>query len=181
MQRVFRTFLSALSALTVSLAASAALEDAGDVDVRFLATGPAGMQINGQAQDLKAKEQDGKLALSVPVTNLKTGIGLRDKHLKKYLEVDKHPKATLEIDKSKLKLPEDGKKARGTATGNFTLHGVTKPLKFAYQAKRTGSDYHVQALASVDIRDHDVEVPCYLGVCVDPKVKLKVKFKLRDK
>jgi polyisoprenoid-binding protein YceI len=70
-------------------------------------------------------------------------------------------------------------KAKGK--GDFTLNDVTKKLPFSYKALRTGSDYHVQALATVDIRDFDIEVPCYLGVCVDPKVKLKVKFKLRDK
>lgn len=181
MRRLVRTLLTGVAALSISLAASAALEDAGDVDVRFLAVGPAGMKINGEASDLSAKETDGKLTIKVPVTNLKTGIGLRDKHLKKYLEVSKHPNATLEIERSKLKLPEDGKSVRATATGSFTLHGVTKPLKFQYKAHRTGSDYHVQGLATVDIRDHDVEVPCYLGVCVEPEVKLKVKFKLRDK
>ncbi|MBK9001258.1 MAG: YceI family protein [Myxococcales bacterium] len=181
MQRLVRSALSGLAAISVSLAASAALEDAGDVEVRFLAVGPAGMKINGEASELKAKEKNGKVTLEVPVTNLKTGIGLRDKHLKKYLEVGKYPSATLEIDRSKLKFPENDKTVRASATGSFTLHGVTKPLKFQYKALRTGSDYHVQALATVDIRDHDVEVPCYLGVCVDPDVKLKVKLKLREK
>ncbi|MBK7585731.1 MAG: YceI family protein [Myxococcales bacterium] len=181
MKKILRTFLAASAALTVSVAASAAFEDAGDTEVRFLANGPAGLKINGEASDLKAKEQDGKLTITVPVDDLKTGIGLRDKHLKKYLEGSQFPKATLEIERSKLKLPENDQTAKSSATGSFTLHGVKKPLKFHYKALRTGSDYHVQALATVDIRDHDIEVPCYLGVCVEPKVKLKLKFKLRDK
>ncbi|MCC6897518.1 MAG: YceI family protein [Polyangiaceae bacterium] len=181
MHRFLRPILSAAAALSVSWAASAALEDAGDVDVRFLATGPAGMKINGTAPSLSAKESDGKVTIKVPVTNLQTGMKLRDKHLRQYLETDKHPSATLVVDRSSLKFPENDQTARGTATGSFTLHGVTKSLEFQYKALRTGSDYHVQALATVDIRDHQVEVPCYLGVCVDPKVKLKVKLKLRDK
>lgn len=181
MRDPIRTLLALTAALTVSVAASAALEDAGDVEVRFLATGPAGMKINGDAPDLSAKEKDGKLTITVPVTNLKTGIGLRDKHLRKYLETSQYPNATLEIDREKLTFPENDKTVNGSATGNFTLHGVTKPLKFKYRASRTGSDYHVQGLATIDIRDHKVEVPCYLRVCVDPEVKLKVKLKLRDK
>lgn len=182
MRSTFRALLSGAAALSVSLAASAALEDAGDTDVRFLAVGPAGMKINGEApSNLKAKESDGKLTITVPVHNLKTGIGLRDKHLKKYLEVSQYPNATLEIERSKLTLPENDQTVRSSATGSFTLHGVTKPLKFTYKALRTGSDYHVQALATVDIRDHKIEVPCYLGVCVEPEVKLKVKLKLREK
>jgi polyisoprenoid-binding protein YceI len=164
----------------VPAVALATLVDAGDVDVRFLATGPAGMKINGTGSDLKANEADGQLTIKVPVTHLKTGIGLRDKHLKKYLETDKHPNAQLSVARSSLKLPEDNQDTQAKGSGSFTLHGVTKTLPFSYKAKRTGSDYHVQALATVDIRDHGIEVPCYLGVCVDPLVKLKVKFKLRD-
>lgn len=173
--------LAALSALLLlAVPASAKLVAAGDDDVRFLATGPAGMKIHGTAPSLGASEESGKLVIEVPLGNLKTGIGLRDRHLRGYLETKKYPKATLGVERSKLSFPANDKTVEGKATGDFTLHGVTKPLTFAYKALRTGSDYHVQALASVDIRDHDVTVPCYLGVCVDPVVKLKVRFKLRD-
>lgn len=172
----------ALSVVTsFSLLASAKLESIGGSDVRFLAVGPAGMKINGKSDDLSATEKDGKVVITAPLTDLKTGIGLRDKHLRGYLETDKHPKATLSVDKGKLKLPDDKKTVRGSATGDFTMHGVTKPVKFTYKAKRTGSDYHVQGLTDIDIRDFKVEVPCYLGVCVKPDIKIKVKFKLRDK
>jgi polyisoprenoid-binding protein YceI len=169
------------SVLSFSLVASAKLEGVGTPEVRALANGPGGMKIQCDSKDLKAEEKDGKIVLTAALTNIKTGIGLRDKHLRGYLKTDQHPNATLEVDKSKLKLPDDKKTTRGSATGQFTLHGVTKPVKFTYKAKRTGSDYHVQGLSEIDIRDFKIEVPCYLGVCVKPEVKLKVKFKLRDK
>ena len=84
------------------------------------------------------------------------------------------------IERSKLKMPADHQVAQASATGSFRLHGVTKRLEFKYRAKRMGSDYLVQGLTEVDIRDFGIEVPCYLGVCVHPKVKIKVKFKLRE-
>ena len=167
--------------LAIPMGASAKFESAGDDDVRFLALGPAGMKINGKASDLDATEKGGNIRIKVPVHDLKTGIGLRDKHLKKYIKSGSNKHAVLVVDRSKLKLPDDKKTVSGSATGSLTLAGVTKPLKFSYKAKRTGSDFHVQGRAKVDIRDHDIEVPCYLGVCVDPEVKIKVKFKLRDK
>ena len=179
--RLPHPFLAALAGLTLSVAASATLEDAGDDDVRFQATGPGGMSIRGEASGLDAKEADGKVTITVPLKDIKTGIGLRDRHLRKYLEVDQYPDAKLAVLRSKLTFPENDKDVRAAANGDFTLHGVTKRLRFSYKALRTGSDYHVQALATIDIRDYDIEVPCYLGVCVDPEVKLKVKFKLRDK
>lgn len=173
--------LCSAAALCVAAGASAKFVSVGDEDVRFLAIGPAGMKINGKASDLKAKESDGKIEIRVPVNDLETGIGLRDKHLKGYLKASAHPEAILVVERSKLKMPEDKKTVTGSAKGKLTLKGVTKPMSFDYKAKRTGSDYHVQGKATIDIRDHEIEVPCYLGVCVDPEVKIKVKFKLRDK
>jgi polyisoprenoid-binding protein YceI len=165
----------------VSLTAAASLSHVGSADVQFLALGPAGMKINGTSKELAASESGGKLTLNASLTNLKTGIGLRDKHLKGYLHTDDHPSAKLVVDRSKLKSPTDGQTVEGSATGDFTLNGTTKPLRFKYKAKRTGSDYHVQGMADVNIKDYAIEQPCYLGVCVDPNIKLKVAFKLRDK
>ena len=165
----------------ISLTAVASLSSVGDPDIQFLAIGPAGMKINGTSSELSASESDGKLTINAPLTNLKTGIGLRDKHLKGYLHTDNHPSAKLVVDKSKLKTPADGQTVEGSSTGDFTLNGKTKPLKFKYKAKRTGSDYHVQGMSEVNIKDYGIEQPCYLGVCVDTNVKLKVAFKLRDK
>ena len=139
------------------------------------------MRIKGEGAGLTCSESGGKLKITVPVNNLKTGIGLRDRHLKRYLKADQHPNATLVVERSKLKLPGNDKEVEASATGDFTLNGETKPVKFSYKAARTGSDYHVQALATIDITDFKIEQPCYLRVCVDKEVKLKVKFKLRDK
>lgn len=82
------------------------------------------------------------------------------------------------MERSKLKIPADKQTVTASAVGQFTMHGVTRPVRFRYRALRTGSDYHVQGLTQVDIRDFNVKVPCYLGVCVHPTVK--VKFELRE-
>jgi polyisoprenoid-binding protein YceI len=179
MRRIHLFTLAAL--LSVPFAAGAKLSSIGTPSIQFLAVGPAGMKINGTSSELTASEADNKLTLTAPLTNLKTGIGLRDNHLRGYLNTKQHPSAKLVVDKTKLKLPEDGKTADGSATGDFTLNGQTKPLKFRYRAKRTGTDYHVQGMADVNIENYGIEQPCYLGVCVEPNVKLKVSFKLRDK
>jgi polyisoprenoid-binding protein YceI len=166
--------------LGVSALAAAQFKSIGGSKVQFLAVGPAGLKINGHSADLSASEGGGNLTVKAKLTGLKTGIGLRDKHLRNYLETDKHPEATLTVQRDKLKTPADHETMTSTASGKLTLHGVTKPVKFEYKAKRTGSDYHVQGMTQIDIRDFKVKVPCYLGVCVEPQVQIKVKFKLRD-
>jgi polyisoprenoid-binding protein YceI len=164
-----------------SVLAAASLVDAGDGHFGFLATGPAGLKINGSTSEFKANEAGGTLTISVPLGNLKTGIGLRDKHLRGYLDTAHHPKAKLKVERSKLTFPGDNQTKTASAVGQLTLRGVTRNFPFSYKVKRTGIDYHVQGLGSLDIRDYGIAVPCYLGVCVEPQVKLKVRFKLRDK
>lgn len=181
----FRSLVIALSTClalgTVAVAGDAKVTRIDKTEVKFLAVGPAGLKINGTGSDVNVDEQDGKYVLTTSLKDLKTGIGLRDQHLKKYIASDKHPQAKLVVAKDQIKLPEDNKESTGSAKGQLTLHGVTKPVAFNYKIKRTGSDYHVQAMFDVDITKHDIEKPCYLGVCVDQNVKVKVRLKVRDK
>lgn len=170
-----------LASLSLVTAAHASLSAIGTSEVGFLAVGPAGLKIEGESSQLTAKESGGILTLTAPLTSLKTGISLRDNHLKDALNVSKHPTAQLAVKRAALKFPANDKSLEGSATGDFTLNGTKKPLKFNYKVSRTGSDYHVQGLATVDITKFKLEKPCYLGVCVSQDVKIKVKFKLRDK
>jgi polyisoprenoid-binding protein YceI len=172
----------ALALFTVALAASADTYDVvGTPDLGFTAVGPGGLKINGTANNLKAFEEGGKLVFKASLANIKTGIGLRDTHTKKYLGTDQWPDASLTIDKSAVKVPDDGKKSSGSVPGKFRLHGVTRDVKVAYSVERHGGDYSVDGHFGVDIEEHKIEKPCYLGVCVDTKVKVDAKFKLKQK
>lgn len=169
------------AALTTAFAAQADFVDAGDVEVKFQAKGPAGLKIDGTGSTLTASEKGGKIEFVASLENLKTGIGKRDEHLRKTLEVDKHKQAKLVVARSAVKLPEDNQEAQGKTTATFFLHGKEKQVPVDYKVKRTGSDYHVQGRTSINIEEFGIEKPCYLGVCVDPNVKVFVKVKLRDK
>jgi polyisoprenoid-binding protein YceI len=148
--------------------------------VEFLAVATAGLKIAGQSDALSAGEAGGTLTLTAGLTDLKTGVGLRDTHLRKYLETERYPTATLIVDRSTLKLPADNEIVAADGVGQFTLHGVTAAMPFEYQAKRLGSDYLVQGNLKLSLSDFKIEQPCFLGVCVDNEIKVKVKCKLRD-
>src|SRR5262245_57585107 len=140
--------------------------------VKFEAVGPAGLKINGESGGLRASEADGKVKLTAPMTEFHTGIGLRDKHLRNALEADKHKDAVLVIDRSSIKLPQGGATSSGNASGDLTLHGVTKPAKFSYTITKSGDGYKVHADFQVNIIDYQIKKPCYLGVCVEDVVKV---------
>jgi polyisoprenoid-binding protein YceI len=178
-QRIL-TALGGLIAAALPATSDAAMKTIGEPDIRFVATGPAGLTINGTSRSLQGGEDGQALVLTASLTNLRTGIGLRDKHLQQYLQTDKHPNAKLSLELSQINKPEDKKTVSDRKKGNMTLHGVTRPVSVQYKAKRLGSDLLIEGSTEIDIRDFKIEVPCHLGICVQPQVKVEVKFKLRD-
>jgi len=113
------------------------------------------------------------------MTEFRTGIGLRDRHLREHLEADKHREATLVVDRSSIKMPEGSGATTGSAVGALTLHGVTKPAKFSYKITKSGDEYRVHGDLDVNILDYQIKKPCYLGVCVGDVVKVAADFAVR--
>lgn len=166
----------------VTLPADAAtLETIGASEVRFTASGPAGFAINGKSDSLSGRQQGERLVFTASLTGLKTGLDLRDKHLRDYLETDKFPAAKLAVDMSQIEAPGDKGKVLAKRSVDMTMHGVTKPVQVKYEAKRAGSDLYIEGQTQIDIRDFNVKVPCFAGVCVRPEVQISVKFKMREK
>jgi polyisoprenoid-binding protein YceI len=170
----------ALVALTVAFSADAGgkcrMHDKEKPGVKFQVGGPAGLKIDGSSKDLTVSDDGSKILLKASVTNLDTGMGLRNKHLKKYIGAEEWPAASLEVDKASLKIPGEGE-----AKGKFRLHGVTKDKTFKYKVKRgAGGVLEVSGSFEVDITEHKIEKPCYLGVCTDTKVKVTASFKALD-
>jgi polyisoprenoid-binding protein YceI len=96
----------------------------------------------------------------VKLTNLKTSIELRDKHVQKHLETTKYPDAVLVSAKGK-----DGK-----GTGTIKIHGVEKPISGTY--KIVGKN--VEADFDLNLPDFNITDLSYMGVTVEDKVKLHV-------
>ncbi len=171
--------LSLLALGTASLARAAGFGPVPESKVTFEAVGPAGLKINGATSGIRAVESDGKVTLTVPTGGFETGIGLRDKHLREYLEVEKHPSAQLVVDESKISLPDGAAPATGKIVAPLTLHGATNPTAIAYKIRRDGSAYSVEGEFEVNIQDFKIKKPCYLGVCVADRVKVAAKFTIQ--
>ena len=160
----------------------AELSHAQDAAVVFTAAGPAGMKIEGKTSDLGVSEKDGSVTVVVPLANLDTGISLRNKHMReKYLEVQKYPRAELVVARTELKLPAGGAEVRGTAGGQMTIHGQTRPVTLQYTARLANGRYEVQGTTRIDIKEFGIDVPSYLGVTVKPGVDLSASFSVADR
>ncbi len=165
--------------VTFSLVAAAKLSKTGTSNTEFKAAGPAGLTIAGSTADMKVDDDGTTVTLTVALANLSTGIGLRDEHTKKAIEVDKYPTTTLTVPRASLKFPAAGADSSGDAQGMLTLHGQTKPVTFHYSATNNGT-INVKGNATINVDDFGVNRPSYLGVTVKPQVELKTSFQATD-
>ena len=121
-----------------------------------------------------AADQSGAIkgSMSVDLRTLKTGISLRDRHMRdNYLEVGngaQFEKATIEdIQIGKL----DGKT---TFNGTLVLHGERRPITGSAVLEKRDGGYSVQAEFPVKVSEYKIAKPTYLGVGVQDEVRIKV-------
>jgi polyisoprenoid-binding protein YceI len=169
-----------LAAVTFSLVAAAKLNKTGSSTTSFKAAGPAGLTIEGKTAEMTVADDGTTITITVPLGNINTGIGLRDEHTKKALEVGTFPTTTLAILRSVLKFPAAGSASSGDATGKLTLHGQTRDVNFHYVATLNGNTYDVKGNTTINVDDFGVKRPSYLGVTVKPAVDIATAFQAQD-
>ncbi|MFN0063828.1 MAG: YceI family protein [Myxococcaceae bacterium] len=156
-----------------SAIAFAAVQREGDANVVFKGKGPAGFRLEGKTSQIDISETADAFVFSVSLETVKTGIGLRDRHMReKFLETSKYPNAELRLPKSALTLPEAGKSSEGTATGSFTVHGQTQSVQVRFRVTNSNGRYGGQGTFPIDIRKHGISIPSYLGVTVKPDMEV---------
>lgn len=147
--------------------------------VTFNAVGPGGLRIQGVTADLEFRDSGNFITIVVPLKNLSTGIDLRDRHMKeKYLEVDKHPNATLVIEKATLKFPKPGERLKQSCSGTLEVHGVKKSVSIGSEVDNTDRGILVAGNFHMNLKEHQIEVPTYLGVTVKPDMTVGATFRL---
>jgi polyisoprenoid-binding protein YceI len=168
------------AALSFSLVAAAKLTTTGTPSAGFRASGPGGINIDGKTSDLKVADDGKTVTITVGLSNLDTGMELRNKHTKEAIETDKYPTAELTVARGDLKFPAAGSESSGDAKGKLKMHGQTKDVTFHYAAKIDGDAISVTGSSKVDMTDFGIKTPSYLGVGVKPGIELNVAFKAKD-
>lgn len=149
---------------------------ASNGDVTFTAVGKPGfLKINGESGGkfpygtIKFNNGQADADFEFNLSDLKTGITLRDNHMKdKYLEVSKYPTAKLTI--KGLPTKDYQTDAKGDFIGSLTLHGETKNVSGSYSY--VGSSKQLSAQFSFKVSDFKIEIPKYLGVTVSETVEV---------
>lgn len=100
-------------------------------------------------------------SFTVDVTTLTSDEDQRDNAIKgRGLETDEFPEATFVITEA-IDLPElaDGEAFEVSATGDLTLHGVTKGVTVDLTGRAAGDTFTVQGAAPVAFADYEIEAP----------------------
>ena len=131
-----------------------------------------------------------KAQFEVELASMKTGIGLRDKHMREnYLETEKHPKAILTVDKilrTSSKQLKDQKPIKADVQATMHLHGtkqsiVIKDAEITYfkeseatRGRLPGDLLHVAAEFSVKLPEYKIKVPKMAILKLDETIKINV-------
>ncbi|WP_309571250.1 YceI family protein [Deinococcus sp.] len=100
-----------------------------------------------------------KAMVSVDLTTLKTGIGLRDQHAKEALGAAEHPQAVFTLNSfTGASSIAAGQTLKGQVTGTFALKGMTKPLTAPVTLTRTGDRLNVSTEFVIHPHEHGVVV-----------------------
>jgi polyisoprenoid-binding protein YceI len=175
--RSLGSFAALAAVALASVYAHAKYSRTGNANVSFLATGPAGLKINGTGSELEVVDGPDQLVLRVPLDRLDTGIELRNKHMReKYLETAKYPNAELVV--ARAEVPSGA--ATGEANGTMKLHGQSKPVRFQYTVKPNGKSSIVTGKVRVNLKDYGIEEPSFMGAKVRPDVDVSVAFSVQD-
>jgi len=126
--------------------------------------------------------------ISISVASLKTGIDLRDEHLRSanWLDAESYPEVIFEIKKVNDIQVLEANKLRAKVTGDFTTHGVTKEVvadatvtyldESEDTKKRAPGDLlGVQAKFNIVLSDFDVE-NMILGQKVSDDIEISVNI-----
>ena len=173
-----------LLTMVVLLAAPALaqVERTGGASSTFSGKGPGGFKLEGTTDQVSLKDDGKTVSISVPLSTLKTGIDLRDRHMReKYLEVEKYPNAVLEVAWAAVQLPADGQTSTQTVPGKMTVHGKTHDVSVTYTLKRTGDTYDASGKVPLNLKDYDIILPNYLGVTVKPEIDTLTTFQFKKK
>ena len=169
--------VAALAALPAI--ADATLRASGTPEVKFTATGPAGLNIVGATHELAVADDGTNVTVRVPLRRLSTGIDLRDEHLKRDLDISHFRTAELTVARSALRLPTGGA-VEARARGKLKLHGQERDISFHYTAERRRNAIHVEGSARVKMTSFGIAQPTYLGMTVRPDVDVAATFDVID-
>jgi polyisoprenoid-binding protein YceI len=132
--------------------------------------------LDGQPLSASTRRDATELYLEVDLASIDTGIGLRNRHMRdNYLEVDKYPYASFKGSIGVVQPSADGG-GKVTASGTFTIHGVSRERDITCDVSPVGEGYHAECAFGVLLSDHDIEIPRVMFLKLANEIRVEVEF-----
>jgi polyisoprenoid-binding protein YceI len=145
--------------------------------------------VSGSVQVDPANLAQARGRIEVPIASLRTGVDLRDEHLRSdnWLDAQRHPNAVFEITGvTGARSLAPNETARVQVRGRFTLHGVTHDLTAPAQIQyRPGANGEagiilVRTRFSVSLPSYGVSVPTIVRLKVSDEITVRVSLRLHE-
>ncbi len=142
----------------------------------------------GPAQDIQAIDKTGKVTLNLAGGDIEVKIRMKNfslprslmqKHYnERYMETDQFPLATFKGKIQNWRPPATDGAYPATASGDFTVHGITLKRQIRGTLTKKGSDYILDAAFDVRLADHNIEIPVLFFTRITEGVKVTVRYHL---
>lgn len=159
-----------------------------------VATNVFGTTVKGKSRSLSGAtrlvDRQGELRLeqieaAVPVSTLRTGIRLRDEHMRDYIFAtpdQQTPDVTFAAPAAECANGADRRNQGSytcTSAGTLTIRGTARPFRIALAVARDGDSFRVKGQGKVTLSAYGIERPSQFGVRTADEVTIELDFSAR--
>lgn len=174
-----------------SAAAAAVVEVSGGTVTFDVATNVPAVGVHGESKALQGRvrilQSPGGVALEeleavVPVNSLKTGIGLRDDHMRKHIfttTAGSVPDLRFVAKSAACPAATPGRETKCRLQGQLTIRGTTQPFAMELKVAEKNGGFQVTGDGEVMLSAYSIDRPSQLVVKTADVVKLHIAFTAR--
>ena len=152
-----------------------------------------GISVKGKSTALEARAvvqrvPDGlhleKVEASIAVTSLRTGMAIRDEHMRRYIFTTadgKTPDLRFETDQVPCTV-QAGRSNEFSCrvSGTLTIRGVARPFSVPLKIRADGAAFRAAGESAVKLSDYGIEQPSQFGVKTADEIQLHIEFSARE-
>ena len=142
----------------------------------------------GPAQDIHAIDKtaqarldlnDGSVEVKIAMKNFSLPRSLMQKHYnERYMETDKFPDATFTGRLIDWKANSEDGVREVTASGDLTIHGVTRKRQIKGKLTKKQNTYQFDAVFDVKLQEHNITIPVLFFTQITESVQVTIKYPL---
>ncbi len=118
-----------------------------------------------------------KIAVNILMRAFEFEKSLMQEHFNdSYIESDLYPRATFEGTILNFKPRLKGSQTK-FIKGDFTLRGITKPVKIKADINYNDGEYTISGETTIDVKDYKIKIPQILASKIAKTVKISFNFK----